>query len=90
MKVKDTKNKQTVEVADRRCLGCPCYWPRPDPGTFTQGKGYRSRGEGKKNRWLCGTREAHGCPMTDICEYCGTAHPPYETKCRECGKPLKL
>ena len=59
MKVRDKKLKQTVDVYEPACLTRKCYWPRPDPGVFTQGQGYRSRpGAG----WLCGTREIHGCP----------------------------
>ena len=49
-----------VNVADIDCLNRKCYWPRPDPGIFTQGFGYRQRN--KKPEWLCGTREIHGCP----------------------------
>ena len=60
MKIRDRKIKQTVNVSDAGCLKRHCYWPRLDPGVFTQGQGYRSRGG--KVEWLCGTREAHGCP----------------------------
>ena len=55
MKVHDKNVNQKVDVASPRCLQCSCYWPRSDPGTFTQGQGYRRR-EGKPE-WLCGTRE---------------------------------
>jgi hypothetical protein len=60
MKIKDKKFKEWVNVADKDCPRKKCYWPRPDPGVFTQGVGYRRRSV--KIGWLCGTREAHGCP----------------------------
>ena len=60
MKVRDKKVKEWVDVSDGDCPKRPCYWPRSDPGTFTQGVGYRSR-EGKVG-WLCGRREINGCP----------------------------
>jgi len=50
-----------VLVCDRECAQRSCYWPRPDPGVFTQGRGYRTRAGGGRG-WLCGTREIHGCP----------------------------
>lgn len=84
MKIRDKKIKQAVSVADARCLKCTCYWPRPDPGAFTQGQGYRSR-PGKKEL-LCGTREIHGCPTRAVC--CNVAYAEYETRCGECGKEL--
>lgn len=62
MKVKDKKMKVAVSVAETDCPDKPCYWPRPDPGVFTQGQGYRKRSVDVG--WLCGTREAHGCPDT--------------------------
>jgi len=58
MKVRDKALQETVDVCDRDCPSRPCYWPRPDPGHFVQGRGYRHR----SNDWLCGTREIHGCP----------------------------
>lgn len=61
MKIRDKKNKVTVDVSDQDCLSRPCYWPRQDPGVFCQGQGYRSR-SGKRD-WLCGTREINGCPV---------------------------
>ena len=84
MKVRDKSISQTVDVADRRCLQCSCYWPRPDPGSFTQGQGYRTR-EGKQE-WVCGRREINGCPTRARC--CGRAYAEYATTCRVCGKPL--
>ena len=84
MKVRDTNIRQMVDVADRRCLQCPCYWPRPDPGSFTQGQGYRRR-EGPQG-WLCGRREINGCPTKARC--CERAYAEYETKCRVCGREL--
>ena len=88
MRVKDKKVGEFVNVADKRCLGVSCYWPRPDPGSFTQGQGYTTR-PGKRE-WLCGTREAHGCPYRLECPSCGTMHPEYETKCRKCGGGLTV
>lgn len=61
MKVRDKALKETVAVYDKSCLKRSCYWPRPDPGSFSQGRGYCSRSGGKRE-WLCGTRAAHGCP----------------------------
>lgn len=58
MKLKDKKLKIIVDVSDEYCLDRKCYWPRLDPGTFTQGQGYRHR----SSDWICGTREIHGCP----------------------------
>jgi hypothetical protein len=58
MKIKDKKIGEEISVSCRECPTYACYWPRPDPGTFTQGQGYRHR----SNDWLCGNREIHGCP----------------------------
>ncbi len=58
MKVRDKKLKKNVDVSDKDCPFRACYWPRLDPGSFTQGQGYRHR----SNDWLCGNREIHGCP----------------------------
>jgi len=60
MKVRDKKMKKWVDVYNKDCPKRKCYWPRPDPGVFTQGQGYRQRTA--KTRWLCGNREIHGCP----------------------------
>ena len=60
MHIKDKELKQNVFVKCKDCQKFECYWPRPDPGVFTQGVGYRQR-EGKQI-WLCGTREIRGCP----------------------------
>ena len=62
MKIRDKNVKQNVDVSEENCPKYDCYWPRPDPGLFTQGVGYRSR-PGKKE-WLCGNREIRGCPDT--------------------------
>lgn len=62
MKIRDKHLKESVSVCDRNCPGKSCYWPRPDPGAFVQGRGYASRGEHHKADWICGTRAAHGCP----------------------------
>ena len=58
MKVRDRELKRLVEVLDKACLIRKCYWPRLDPGSFAQGRGYRGGGK----EWLCGTRHAFGCP----------------------------
>jgi hypothetical protein len=59
MKIRDQKLKKLVNVLDADCPRRACYWPRLDPGSFCQGRGYRHR----SNDWLCGTREIHGCPV---------------------------
>jgi hypothetical protein len=61
MKVRDRELKVQVDVRDKECLGRTCYWPRPDPGVFSQGVGYRTRSGGSAG-WLCGNREIRGCP----------------------------
>lgn len=58
VKLRDKELKKDVDVCDRNCFEKECYWPRPDPGTFVQGRGYRHR----SNNWICGTREIRGCP----------------------------
>lgn len=60
MKVRDKELKQQVDVFCKECPTYQCYWPRPDPGIFNQGQGYRFR----SNNWLCGTREIRGCPVS--------------------------
>jgi hypothetical protein len=61
MLVKDKKLKVKVNVAEINCPKFTCYWPRLDPGVFTQGQGYRERSSGPRE-WLCGNREIRGCP----------------------------
>jgi hypothetical protein len=61
MKIRDRHLKELVAVADRDCPQRTCYWPRLDPGSFVQGRGYRSNGN---TGWVCGTRHARGCPDT--------------------------
>lgn len=63
MTIRDRERRLDVWVRDQDCPTRPCYWPRPDPGVFTQGVGYRSR-EGKPF-WICGTREVSGCPKKE-------------------------
>ncbi len=58
MKVRDKELKVSVDVYEASCLRKKCYWPRTNPGVFTQGRGYSNAGKD----WLCGTRHAHGCP----------------------------
>lgn len=62
MKVRDKNIKEWVDVSDKECPKRECYWPRPDPGVFSQGVGYRTRNQGRKPDWLCGNREIRGCP----------------------------
>lgn len=64
MKVKDREINKLVDVADKRCITekRECYWPRPDPGVFVQGKGYRTRGSEVSDEYLCGNRAIRGCP----------------------------
>jgi len=62
MKIKDKKIKEIVDVCDKECPNRKCYWPRPDPGVFTPGKGYKSRGSKHSSEYICGTRAVHGCP----------------------------
>ena len=37
MKVRDKRLKKDVDVCDKDCPRRSCYWPREDPGVFTQG-----------------------------------------------------
>jgi len=64
MKVRDKDLKVEVDVCEAACVKTPreCYWPRPDPGVFTPGKGYKSRGSKPSSDYICGTRAIHGCP----------------------------
>lgn len=62
MKIRDREMKVAVDVYDKDCPRRSCYWPRPDPGVFTRGVGYRERNPGRKREWLCGHREINGCP----------------------------
>lgn len=65
MKVRDRELKKLVDVYCKECVTYQCYWPRPDPGIFIQGVGYRQRSAGSIG-WLCGTREVHGCPSLPV------------------------
>ena len=62
MKVKDKQIGKMVSVCCKECLGYKCYWPRRNPGSFVTGRGYRSYGDSRDQEYLCGTRNAHGCP----------------------------
>lgn len=62
MKVKVKGYPKPIDVSCKDCPNKSCFWPRSDPGTFVQGRGYRFR----SNDWLCGTREIHGCPQEEI------------------------
>ena len=58
MKVRDKELKKDVNVMCKDCPKFKCYWARPDPGSFSVGRGYKFR----SNNYLCGHREIHGCP----------------------------
>lgn len=58
MLIKDKEMNIQINVLDRECPKRKCYWPRPDPGTFTRGQGYKHRSDD----WICGEREIRGCP----------------------------
>ena len=64
MKVKDKDIGEFVDVCCEACVtdGRPCYWPREDPGVFTPGRGYKTRGNKASHEYICGTRAIHGCP----------------------------
>jgi len=62
MQVRDEKLKVNVYVCHIKCPYRPCYWARPDPGVFTSGKGYKSRGDRPSNNYICGNRALYGCP----------------------------
>lgn len=63
MMIRDKTFKKWVDVCDKDCPKRNCYWPRQDPGSFTQGVGYRTRTNAKGGiDWLCGRREINGCP----------------------------
>ena len=62
MLIRDRALKKKVDVCDKDCPNKKCYWPRLDPGSFTQGVGYKHR----SNNWICGTREIKGCPSIEI------------------------
>jgi hypothetical protein len=44
LKVKDKTLNVKVDVYCAQCQSYECYWPRPDPGVFTQGQGYKNPG----------------------------------------------
>ncbi len=60
MKVKDKALNKMIDVSQKDCPTFTCYWPRPDPGIFTQGQGYRKASVDRG--WICGNREIRGCP----------------------------
>lgn len=62
MKIKDHEIGKSVSVSQKECPTFTCYWPRRNPGSFVQGRGYQSYGDARDKEWLCGTREIHGCP----------------------------
>jgi len=66
LKIKDKDLKKMVDVFSKECLSKVCYWPRQNPGSFQIGRGYRSYGDGRDKEWLCGWREAHGCPIKSL------------------------
>lgn len=62
MKIKDKELKVLVDVFCADCQKFTCYWPRQNPGMFTQGQGYRAYGDSRDKEYLCGNREIRGCP----------------------------
>jgi hypothetical protein len=66
MKVIDKELGVAVSVFDLKCLKRECYWPRPDPGVFTPGRGYKTRGNKPSSEYICGTRDIHGCPDEEL------------------------
>lgn len=65
MKIKVKGYKVLIDVSRKECPMFTCFWPRSDPGVFTQGVGYRTRTDSRgKIGWLCGNREINGCPDT--------------------------
>lgn len=62
MQIRDKELKQLVDVSEKDCPSYTCYWPRLDPGSFTQGVGYSGGGK----RYLCGNREIRGCPIERV------------------------
>lgn len=60
MIVKDKKLNEKVDVYCQDCPKYKCYWPRTHPGVFIPVQWYKNIP--KKEFWICGTREAHGCP----------------------------
>jgi hypothetical protein len=62
LKIKDKKLKKLVDVSCQECPTFDCYWPRLNPGSFSQGRGYRSYGDERDREWLCGNRNIRGCP----------------------------
>jgi len=62
MKIRDKNLKKDVDVCDQDCPNRPCYWPREDPGVFTQGRGYKRRSSERDEDYTCGNRAIHGCP----------------------------
>lgn len=66
MKVKDKRLNEMVNVCCKECLTYKCYWPRRNPGSFVQGRGYRAYGDARDKEYLCGTRNVNGCPDTPM------------------------
>lgn len=62
VEIKDKKLKKKVDVSYPECAQYACCWPRPNPGSFQQGVGYRSCGDSRDKQWVCGQRDARGCP----------------------------
>jgi hypothetical protein len=60
MEVKIKGYKDKIDVSGPDCPKLKCFWPRPDPGVFSVGQGYRARTINAG--WVCGTREINGCP----------------------------
>lgn len=69
---------RTCSVSHADCEFRSCLWVREDPGSFTQGRGYRYDGPARR-ALLCGRRHAHGCPTP--------TPPPDPEKVRCCRAP---
>jgi hypothetical protein len=81
--------KHDVYVAGSRCVNLDCFQMMSDKGTFVQGRGYTSYHS--KERWVCGTRHLHGCPVVGVCTECSICIAPYESPlenglCERCKK----
>jgi hypothetical protein len=75
---------KSVDVANEKCKGLPCFYLFSDKGTFTPGRGYTSYH--KKPRWVCGRRHLNGCPTVAVCKDCHSCVAPYRPdKCGWCG-----
>lgn len=93
VQIKVEGDRRRCSVSHEDCAFRACLWVREDPGSYSQGRGYRYDGPAKR-RLLCGNREARGCPdepkidETKIrcCRAPDFTTRPGDTKrCRTCG-----